>query len=1015
MTQASKLQTGYDGTIGEQDNSPIPPSIEWAVSDILTVGAGKEYATIGAAVAAARNGDIIEVSAGTYTNDFATITANITLIGVGGMVNMVATAPPTNLKGIITVDASCTIENFSFSGCAIDAADGGNGAGIRYEGGNMVLQNDSFTDNQDGILAFPVLGLASNTIVLNDDTFNANGSGTGYTHNAYIGGVDSLTVTNCIFEQANAGHELKSRALVNTITNNSFYDGPTADPSYDIDLPNGGTDVVENNTIEKGPNAENNNMIHFSGEGIPYAGSSLLVQGNTFIDDKGDAIGVLNQSAISVTITGNTFDNMTASQVAIGPASESGNTNGAGQAFPDTTLVGVIPGSTQIYTDALPHSIVLNGGSIDAVEGGAGLLIVTAIAGHIVAIGGSGGMDYTEIAPSGGNQITTAANSDNIVILSGQDTLDSEGDDSITAGSGNITAAVNGDAIIYDGIGSNSWTVNGTATIDANESNEFIGLGAAGSVTITGTEYYMQITSNGGDATFNVTQGGEQQQATIVGGSVSLRMYNAQMQIVTGGGAQGSIMTFTAGTVNLTSAGSDVIYAGASDATVIVEGAARVYAGTGQLSVYGRSDSAGASVYADGGTVTLNGDSGNITYYGGALANTVQSILSSDRFIGGTGLMTINGGSRETIIGGAGGVIFNSNGGGADSVTTQAGSTNIINLSCQDVVDSQGTDTITAAGTLSGTVSGNSVINGGSQDVYLTLTGVETFAGQGHDTLIATAGADISVQDSGFSTVNESGATVSYVEEGGSGPIANVTVTGGNASIFSYSSSGLQVTTAAGQPVTVTMGAGPQSVVSWSDDTIYAGSGAGSVAVCASGATIWGGTGSTAVTIDDWKSSDTTTVYGGTGSMSLVGGTDTMTFIGGSGSTVINGQFGSMNIVGGSGSITAFGGCAPTTFTAGSGTADVALTPYGGAIQFGSGDTTINEATWGSATSYTFLAGQGPSTDLIDNFRVGTDKIVLKGISVASETVAAGSASIVFSDNSHLTLAGVTNLTHLFS
>ena len=198
--------TGYTGTIGEQDNAPVPVSVEWAFSSVLTVGAGEEFATIAAAVAAARNGDIIEVNAGTYTNDFVTVSANITLIGVGGIVNMIATEPPTNLKGIITVDASCTIENFSFSGAAIDDADGGNGAGIRYEGGNMVLDNDSFQGNQNGLLAFPVLGLPSNTIVLNDDTFNANGSGTGYTHNAYIGAVNSLTVTNCIFEQANVGH-----------------------------------------------------------------------------------------------------------------------------------------------------------------------------------------------------------------------------------------------------------------------------------------------------------------------------------------------------------------------------------------------------------------------------------------------------------------------------------------------------------------------------------------------------------------------------------------------------------------------------------------------------------------------------------------------------------------------------------------------------------------------------------------------------------------------------------------
>jgi len=38
----------------------------------LTVGSGKQYGTIAAAVAAARAGDTVAVSAGTYANDFAT-------------------------------------------------------------------------------------------------------------------------------------------------------------------------------------------------------------------------------------------------------------------------------------------------------------------------------------------------------------------------------------------------------------------------------------------------------------------------------------------------------------------------------------------------------------------------------------------------------------------------------------------------------------------------------------------------------------------------------------------------------------------------------------------------------------------------------------------------------------------------------------------------------------------------------------------------------------------------------
>ncbi len=1016
MTHASNTgsQTGSDGTIGIQD-PPIPLSIAWAVSNILTVGVGEEYSTIAAAVAAARNGDIIEVNAGTYTNDFAIVTANVTLIGVGGIVNMVATEPPTNLKGIITVDASCTIENFSFTGAAISDADGGNAAGIRYEGGNMVLDNDSFQGNQNGLLAFPVLGLASNTIVLNNDTFNENGSGSGYTHNAYIGAVDSLTVTNCEFEQANVGHELKSRALVNNITNNLFWDGPTATPSYDIDLPNGGADTVENNTIEKGPLAENNAMIHFGGEGIPYSGSSLLVQGNNFVDDKGVAVGVLNQTTISVTINANTFTNMVSSQVASGPATETNNTDGNGLAFGDTTLVGAIPGSTQIFTDSLPHSVVLDNCVPEAVEGGAGLLIVTAIQGDVVVIGGSGGLDYTEETGSGANQITTAANSNNIIILSGQDTLDSEGYDDITAGIGNITATVNGKAVIRDSTGSNIWTVNGTAQITANNSDEFIGLGSAGNVTVTGTEAYMQITSNGGTASFDVTQGGGEQKATMAGGSVSLRIYSDQMQVSTGGGAQGATMNFVAGTETVYSTGNDVINTGATNATVIVCGGARVYAGTGQLSVFGRGDSIGASVYAANGLITLDGDTGNITYYGGSQANTVNSVLSRDCFIGGAGLMTINGGNGETITGGSGGVVFNSDGGGANNVTTLAGTTNILNLSCADNINSQGNDTITAAGSVTGTVSGNSVINSSGDNIFLTFAGADTFIGTGYDLLVGAAGAVLTAECSGYTNVWERGAIVNYVQEGGSGPVANVTVTDGAAYIHSDAGSGLSVTTYADTTTTVTMGAGPQMVTSCSADQIYAGTGNDSIVADGNGATIWAGSGITTVSSGDWNSNDAFTVHGGTGSISATEAAGAMTFIGGSGSAYVNAGYGTLCLVGGSGAITADENCGKgMTFIGGSGTATLNLNPQGGNIQFGTGATTVNEYPWGSANDYTMLARATPSTDLINNFRAGIDKLNLVGVTVANETVSGGSAHIVFSDNSNLTLAGVTNLSHLF-
>src|ERR1700758_4322150 len=98
----------------------------------LTVGVGQQYATIASAVAASHDGDILQVQAGTYTNDFATINTKITLEGVGGMVQMVNTGGwdlPGD-KGVLVTNTDATIDHFEFSGALSSS---GNGAGIRYQ------------------------------------------------------------------------------------------------------------------------------------------------------------------------------------------------------------------------------------------------------------------------------------------------------------------------------------------------------------------------------------------------------------------------------------------------------------------------------------------------------------------------------------------------------------------------------------------------------------------------------------------------------------------------------------------------------------------------------------------------------------------------------------------------------------------------------------------------------------------------------------------------------------------
>ncbi len=288
----------------------------------LQVGTSQTYKTIAAAVAASASGDTIDVMAGTYTNDFSTISHNLTIQGVGGAVNLVATVAPPNGKAILDEGGSgvsVTISGLSLSGTKV--ADG-NGAGIRYEGGTLTLNNDTFTGNQDGLL-----GAAdpNGVITISNSTFNLNGAGDGYTHNIYVGAIASLTVQNSTIENALVGHDIKSRAASNTITGNTITD-LQGSASYEIDLPNGGGATISGNVIEKGTKAQNPIAISYGEEGNLYAVGSLSVTNNVIVNDYAghSTTAVKNATGTAATVSGNTFYGWTA--LTSGSATTSSNT-----------------------------------------------------------------------------------------------------------------------------------------------------------------------------------------------------------------------------------------------------------------------------------------------------------------------------------------------------------------------------------------------------------------------------------------------------------------------------------------------------------------------------------------------------------------------------------------------------------------------------------------------------------------------------------------------------------------
>jgi uncharacterized RmlC-like cupin family protein len=256
----------------------------------LSVGPGKAFSAPCAAIAAARDGDTIEIEGGaTYKGDACKIARNsLTIRGVNGRPQIDAAGKENGGKGTWVVSGNdIVVDNVEMVGAKV--ADQ-NGAALRLEGTNFTLRHSFLHDNENGILS----GHNENSDILIEYTeFGHNGYGDGQTHNLYIGKVKSLTFRYNYSHDANVGHNLKSRAMTNTIVYNRFSStnpgekGSTASgqPSYEIDLPNAGTSYVIGNVIRQPAANQNPAIVAYGEEGATNPGRDLYFVNNTVVND----------------------------------------------------------------------------------------------------------------------------------------------------------------------------------------------------------------------------------------------------------------------------------------------------------------------------------------------------------------------------------------------------------------------------------------------------------------------------------------------------------------------------------------------------------------------------------------------------------------------------------------------------------------------------------------------------------------------------------------------------------
>ena len=626
---------------------------------ILTVGAGHQFSTIAAAVAASHAGDTIQVVAGTYSAGDLYISHDLTFRAIGGAVNIVSSNhnPAGNVaKGLFVIGTdmttpNVTIQGFTFSGATSAQS---NGAGIRYQSGNLTLQNDTFQNNQDGILATPFVE-NTGTVLVQNSLFNHNGAGDGQSHNLYIGQIANFTMLNSTSENAVVGHEVKSRAFNNTIDNNIISDGPTGTASYSIDLPNGGNDIIQGNTIEKGPDSDATVVVHFGGFSLLNPNSGLTVSDNTLINDNLPwTTAVLNESLIPILVANNDFTGFSPGQILSGIGSTLNNSD-PGTPLPNKTSTDFgNPGNTLDELGNPSDQTISMTTSNETLQGGSGHLTITTHAPYQDIIGGSGGISLT--ANWGPYVVYTAPGSTNDMLFNNPaNAIFSAGTDTIRLAYTTGTPYINvtGTTTVTESprVSGAQYTIGagGTLTLNGSGSSDVVTVQQGGAATLTGVGG-LSLFEQDGSLSFTTRQhfsatftGGAVQSTT--GGDMNINTYDighgtdeATIQIQTGtfniksdGG--GTIEAGGASHVSVTNANDAITFIGGSGSAYVWTGGGRAHiiAGSGSITADHTSTSPGGIFEVDaatrGGTMTIDSfrDGIDQLVYNGFAGNPVTS------------------------------------------------------------------------------------------------------------------------------------------------------------------------------------------------------------------------------------------------------------------------------------------------------------------------------------------------------------------------------------------------------